>query len=108
MLAGPGAVITNDRMPRAGGDWTITATRVARGASIGANATVIAGVDVGEWAMVAAGAVVTRAVGAHELAMGNPARRVAWICRCARVRLRPGEATVLRWERCGTHVEPLD
>jgi UDP-2-acetamido-3-amino-2,3-dideoxy-glucuronate N-acetyltransferase len=105
VFVGPNAVITNDRVPRATGAWAITATHVARGASIGANATVIAGADLGEWAMVAASAVVTRQVRAHEVVMGNPARRAAWVCRCGAVRVRPGEQDWLLCETCGTRME---
>jgi UDP-2-acetamido-3-amino-2,3-dideoxy-glucuronate N-acetyltransferase len=68
---------------------------------------VIAGADVGEWAMVAAGAVVTRPVAAHELVMGNPARRVAWVCRCGGERVRAGEATELWCGRCATRLDNL-
>ena len=105
VFVGPNAVITNDRVPRAMGAWEVIATRVSRGASIGANATVIAGADLGEFSMVAAGAVVTRQVGAHELVMGNPARRAAWVCRCGAVRVRPGEQIALLCEQCGTRSE---
>jgi acetyltransferase-like isoleucine patch superfamily enzyme len=54
----------------------VTPTRVRRGASIGANATIVCGVDIGEYAMVAAGSVVTKDVPAFALVMGNPARVV--------------------------------
>lgn len=86
VFVGPGAVFTNDRYPRANSpDWTPVPTIVRRGASIGANATVICGVEIGEWATVAAGAVVTKDVAAHELVAGSPARRVGWVCECGRV-----------------------
>ena len=57
-------------------------TLVRRGASIGANATILCGNTIGRWAMVAAGAVVTRDLPDHALAAGNPARRTGWVCRC--------------------------
>jgi UDP-2-acetamido-3-amino-2,3-dideoxy-glucuronate N-acetyltransferase len=57
-------------------------TLVKRGASIGANATVVCGSTIGEYAFVGAGSVVTRDVPAYALVMGNPARRTAWMCRC--------------------------
>jgi UDP-2-acetamido-3-amino-2,3-dideoxy-glucuronate N-acetyltransferase len=86
VFVGPSAVFTNDRFPRAAShDWEVVETRVRRGASIGANATLICGIEVGEWATVAAGAVVTRSVAAHELVAGNPAGRLGWVCRCGRV-----------------------
>lgn len=104
VFVGPSAVFTNDRAPRAvGADWQVVATTVRRGASVGANATVICGIEVGEWAMVAAGAVVTRDVAAHELVAGNPARRIGWVCRCGDVLARTaGAAEPVRCGRCGT------
>jgi UDP-2-acetamido-3-amino-2,3-dideoxy-glucuronate N-acetyltransferase len=57
-------------------------TRIRRGASIGANATIVCGHDVGEYAFVAAGAVITKNVPAHALMAGVPARRMGWMCRC--------------------------
>jgi len=85
VFVGPSAVFTNDRQPRAFvPDWEITPTLVHRGASIGANATIVCGVEIGEYAMVGAGAVVTRTVAAHALVVGNPARPIGWVCRCGR------------------------
>lgn len=81
-FVGPAAVFTNDRNPRATGTWQLAPTRVARGASIGANATLVCGISLGEHSLVAAGAVVTRAVLAHQLVQGNPARHGGWVCRC--------------------------
>lgn len=89
ILVGPSAVFTNDRYPRASSPgWKPVATTVRRGSSIGANATIVAGIEIGEWATVAAGAVVTRDVAAHELVGGNPARRMGWVCVCGRVLIR--------------------
>ena len=80
VFVGPGACFTNDRVPRAfSADWQVTSTRVCRGASIGANATIVCGATIGEFAMVAAGAVVTRDVEAYALVMGNPARPVGCV-----------------------------
>lgn len=104
VFVGPGAVITNDHVPRARGAWRICPTRVGRGASIGANATVVTG-EVGEWALVAAGAVVTRVVAPHQLVMGNPARLYAWLCRCGAVRVRAGEHDRLTCNDCGTELD---
>ncbi len=97
VFVGPHACLTNDRHPRAvtpdgtlqtAADWEIQPIHVGRGASIGAHATVIAGVTIGEWAMVAAGAVVTRDVPPHALVMGVPARVVGFVCACgARLKL---------------------
>lgn len=86
VLVGPSAVFTNDLRPRAAGDdWQITRTTVRSGASIGANATIVCGTEIGEHAMVGAGAVVTRTVRPHQLVAGNPARHLGWICRCGAV-----------------------
>jgi UDP-2-acetamido-3-amino-2,3-dideoxy-glucuronate N-acetyltransferase len=85
VFLGPNMVFTNDLMPRAGvkkGPGELLATHVRRGATIGANATIVCGVTVGEHAFVGAGAVVTRDVGPHALVVGNPARRIGWVCEC--------------------------
>jgi len=80
VFVGPNVAFTNDRVPRAfNPDWVITTTRVQTGASIGANATIVCGVVIGEYAMVAAGSVVTHDVEPYTLVMGNPARPVARI-----------------------------
>ncbi|MGB2825067.1 MAG: acyltransferase [Thermoplasmata archaeon] len=74
VFVGPHACFTNDLMPKAVGDWSVTPTVVRRGASIGANATIVCGVTVGEHAMVAAGAVVTKDVPPGAIVAGSPAR----------------------------------
>ena len=82
VFVGPNACFTNDRVPRAfNAGWQITPTFVREGASIGANATIVCGVTIGEYAMVAAGSVVTRDVPPFTLVMGNPARAVGRIDR---------------------------
>jgi len=89
VFIGPSAVFTNDRFPRARTpSWEVMSTIVRRGTSIGANATVVCGVELGTWSTVGAGAVVTRSLAAHELVVGNPARRVGWVCRCGQVASR--------------------
>ena len=91
VFCGPHCVFTNDRLPRAVNpdgspktrdDWTLGATLVRSGASIGAHATIICGVTVGRWAMVGAGAVVTRDVPDYGLVHGNPARLHGFVCPC--------------------------
>lgn len=82
VFVGPNVVFTNDRVPRAfNPEWKITPTRIDSGASLGANSTIVCGTVVGEYAMVAAGSVVTRDVPPYTLVMGNPARPVARIDR---------------------------
>ncbi len=86
VFIGPHAVFTNDRLPRAtNAEWEVVPTTVRHGASIGANATIVCGNDIGRWAMVAAGSVVTRPVLDHQLVMGVPARPAGWVCRCGAV-----------------------
>jgi UDP-2-acetamido-3-amino-2,3-dideoxy-glucuronate N-acetyltransferase len=83
VFVGPSAVFTNDLRPRAvSPGWEITPTVVRRGASIGANATIVCGNEIGEHAMVAAGSVVTHDVRPHQLVAGNPARHLGWVCEC--------------------------
>jgi UDP-2-acetamido-3-amino-2,3-dideoxy-glucuronate N-acetyltransferase len=87
VFLGPNVVFTNDLTPRVGFRKTpeqLVATLVRRGASVGANATVVCGVTIGCRALVAAGAVVVRDVADHALVAGNPARRVGWVCTCGR------------------------
>lgn len=106
VFVGPSAVFTNDMYPRATSpDWKIVPTHVRRGASIGANATILAGADIGSWALVAAGAVVTRAVEANEIVAGNPARRVGWICECTKtVNRTPEDRGDTKCDSCNARV----
>jgi UDP-2-acetamido-3-amino-2,3-dideoxy-glucuronate N-acetyltransferase len=80
VFVGPNASFTNDPYPRAfDNGWKKIPTRVCRGASFGANATIICGITVGEYAMVGAGAVVTSNVLPNSLMVGNPARKVGTV-----------------------------
>ena len=99
VFVGPSAVFTNVVNPRSAFPRKdeYRRTRVGRGASIGANATIVCGHDIGEAAFIAAGAVVTHDVQPFALMAGVPARRIGWMCRCG---LRLPEAT-LRCEVCG-------
>jgi acetyltransferase-like isoleucine patch superfamily enzyme len=77
VFVGPNATFTNDREPRSrNASATLLPTLVKKGASIGANATILPGLTIGEGAMVGAGAVVTKDVPPHTLVVGNPARIV--------------------------------
>ncbi|MFQ5702492.1 MAG: acyltransferase [Gemmatimonadales bacterium] len=101
VFCGPSCVFTNVGTPRANtsrkGEYEKTLVR--RGASIGANATVVCGTELGEFSFVGAGAVVTADVPAYALMLGVPARRVGWMCRCGqRLHLAQG---VGKCERCG-------
>jgi UDP-2-acetamido-3-amino-2,3-dideoxy-glucuronate N-acetyltransferase len=88
VFVGPNAVFTNDLIPRAGRFKGSAAdflpTRVRMGASIGANATIVCGHEVGSYALVGAGAVVTRDVPPYAVVVGNPARVVGHVCACAK------------------------
>lgn len=82
VFVGPNVSFTNDKVPRAFNlEWKITPTCVENGVSIGANATVVCGVIIGEFAMIAAGSVVTKNVAPFTLVMGNPARAISQIDR---------------------------
>lgn len=82
VFCGPSMVFTNDYMPRATIRRPYLKTRVCRGASLGANSTIVCGNTIGKWALIAAGAVVTKDVPDHALMAGNPARRIGWMCEC--------------------------
>ena len=80
VFVGPNACFTNDRVPRVfDPSWQVCPTIIKEGASIGANATVVCGVTVGEYAMIAAGSVVTKDVAPYSMVMGNPARHVSYV-----------------------------
>lgn len=84
VFLGPSCVFTNVINPRAfiSRKEQFQTTRICRGASIGANATVVCGHTIGEYALVGAGSVVTRDVPAYALVRGNPARLAGYVCRC--------------------------
>ena len=83
VFVGPSAVFTNDFYPRAfSTDWEVAETRIEKGASICANATIVCGHRIGEYATVGAGSVVTKDVPAYALVAGNPARQIGWVCKC--------------------------
>lgn len=85
VFIGPNATFTNDFYPRAfNDDWEVRDTLIKQGASICANATIICGNVIGEYAMVAAGSVVTHDVEPYSLVAGNPARCIGHICKCGR------------------------
>ena len=115
VFIGPGAILTNDRYPRSitasgdlarAADWTVSPIRLRHGASIGAGAIVVAGTDVGPFATVGAGAVVTRDVPGHALVVGSPARKVGWVCRCgARLLAAGGEPAPASQSHYATHPE---
>jgi UDP-2-acetamido-3-amino-2,3-dideoxy-glucuronate N-acetyltransferase len=119
VFCGPHCVFTNDKRPRsinadgslkATSDWELGSTLVKKGASIGANAVIVCGVTVGEWAMIGSGAVVSRDVPNYGLVWGNPARLQGFVCPCgARLvkdkNMVDKEIVGLRCPECDTRVE---
>jgi UDP-2-acetamido-3-amino-2,3-dideoxy-glucuronate N-acetyltransferase len=113
VFLGPQVCLTNDRFPRAitpdghlkgVDDWEVSPTLICHGASIGASATVLAGLTIGRFAVVGAGAVVTRSVPDHGLVLGVPARLVGYACECG----RPMERKQAFWQctSCGRSFRP--
>lgn len=97
VFIGPNAAFTNDFYPRAwNGDFEVRPTLVKRGASIGANATIVCGNTLGEFSMVGSGSVVTHDVPPYALAAGNPARVLGYVCQCGQRVNAPGD----KCERC--------
>ena len=97
---GPHVSFTNDRHPRAikadgspktDDDWEPEPTLVREGASIGAGAIILPGLTIGRWAMIGAGAVVTRDVPDHALVLGNPAKHAGHACTCGRTLKQDGD-----------------
>ena len=93
VFIGPHVCFTNDKIPRAinndgslkrNEDWTPETIFIKNGASVGANATLLSGITIGKWALVGAGAVVTKDVPDHGLVVGNPARLVRYVCKCGK------------------------
>lgn len=84
VFIGPSVVFTNVINPRSAINRKsqYRTTQVRKGASIGANATVVCGVEIGEYAMIGAGAVITKDVKPYALVMGNPARQTGWVSEC--------------------------
>lgn len=115
VFCGPHCVFTNDKQPRAINpdgslksveDWAWSETLVKKGVSIGAHATIVCGVTIGEWAMIGAGAVVTKDVPPYGLVYGNPARLHGFVCACgqkmSRLEEAPpnGEVVLMRCQAC--------
>lgn len=100
---GPSMVFTNVINPRShvSRKDEYRKTLVRRGASIGANATIVCGHELGEYSFVGAGAVVTRDVPAYALMVGVPARRMGWVCRCGNLLGEVALDTLVECRTCG-------
>lgn len=82
---GPNTTFTNDRVPRSKVyPEQYSKTVLRKGSSIGANSTILPGIEIGGFALVGAGSVVTHNVPDYALVYGNPARQTGWVCSCAR------------------------
>jgi acetyltransferase-like isoleucine patch superfamily enzyme len=106
VFIGPGVILTNDKRPRAvnrdgtqktSADWVVGRTYIAEGAALGAGSIILAGVKIGAWAMVGAGALVTHDVPDFGLVVGSPARLIGYVCKCGARLAEKKTAT-------GTHV----
>jgi UDP-2-acetamido-3-amino-2,3-dideoxy-glucuronate N-acetyltransferase len=116
VFIGPHVIFTNDLYPRSfNRDWKVIPTVVKKGASIGANATILCGFTIGEYSMIAAGAVVTKEVPPHGLVMGNPARLRGFVCYCGKplkdndIIKRQEKQIIYKCQSCGKEVNiPLE
>lgn len=105
VFLGPSMVFTNVMTPRSFIDrkHEFQPTLVKKGATIGANATILCGITIGRYAFVAAGSIVTKNVKDHELVVGNPARRSGWACVCgAKIEFAGNRGTC---RSCGKHYQ---
>jgi acetyltransferase-like isoleucine patch superfamily enzyme len=110
VFCGPHMTFTNDMYPRAFGDsWDICDTRVKKGASIGAHATIICNTTLGEYCMVGIGSVVTKDVPPHGLVVGNPARLIGYVCKCGQPLKnevsKDEKSITMRCSACGTEIK---
>ena len=106
VFIGPSAVFTNDARPRSRKQLqNIPQIILKEGCTVGANSTTLPGLTIGRWAMVGAGAVVTRSVPEYALVRGNPARFVGWVCRCGE-KLAPSTGPTLACQ-CGRSYEQI-
>lgn len=109
VFLGPSMTFTNDLYPRAfNSDYKVHKTLVKRGASIGANSTIVCGITIGEYAMVGAGSVVTGDVPEHGLVYGNPAKLAGFVCSCGRrieKRKEEKDYVLMKCLECGKEVK---
>ena len=106
VFCGPSCVFTNDLTPRAKfpkGNAGYKKTLIKQGASIGANATIVCGHTIGSWALIAAGAVVTKDVPDYALMGGVPAKQIGWVCQCGQILDK-----TLRCSECGKRYKHIE
>ncbi|MEF9892051.1 MAG: acyltransferase [Anaerorhabdus sp.] len=85
VFCGPSMVFTNDLTPRSKypkGRQNYVKTLIKKGATCGANCTIVCGVQIGNWAMIGSGSVVTKDVPDYALVIGVPAKQIGWVCEC--------------------------
>ncbi|MDO4811179.1 MAG: DapH/DapD/GlmU-related protein [Eubacteriales bacterium] len=109
VFLGPNCVFTNVLTPRSfiSRKNEYLPTLVKRGATICANATIVCGHTIGEYAMVGAGAVVTKNVQPYTLVVGNPAEKIGYVCQCGE-RIAKDDSGVYRCKRCGKTYEETE
>jgi len=117
VFVGPHVCFTNDLYPRSTNpdgslksdqDWSVAATLVRNGASLGANATILPGITIGSWVMVGAGSVVTRDIPDYGLALGNPARLHGFVCPCSgrlEERYRQQDSVITACHACSREID---
>ncbi len=110
VFIGPYAVFTNDLYPRSfNKEWKVVPTIIKRGASIGANATIVCGVTIGEYSLVAAGSVVTKDVPNFGLVLGNPARLKGFVCVCGKplkeIKKMTKKYVIYKCSSCGREIK---
>lgn len=119
VFIGPGAILTNDKVPRAvnpdgslkgAEDWHAGHIHIGKGASVGAGSIVLTDLSIGAWAMVGSGALVTKNVPAHALVVGIPARIVGYVCKCGQRLAARGDNGARIWvcERDGLKYRMLE
>ena len=112
VFVGPHVCFTNDKNPRAinpdetlksGDDWEVSKILIKKGASIGANATILPGVTIGEFALIGAGSVVTKNVPNFMIVYGNPAKLNGYVCKCGKKINKENNIC----EKCNTNLEDI-
>ena len=110
VFVGPHVCFTNDFLPRATNvDWELVETLIKKGASLGANSTIICGITIGEYSMIGAGSVVTKDVSPFTLVFGNPAKMQGYACYCGNIIAKTKEplpiGTIMTCDKCKKEVK---